>query len=258
MTLIVTVIRDFGMLQAADSNVTNRDSAGRDSAGGTGKKVYELGFCPGAVALAGSYLIQGVRMNLWMPRAISDYASGPSPDLEGFARYLGARLAAEGTPGDTGLLIHVAGYASDAQGSHPEMWLVRNYQGIDGTTGEYIGLSHTYEISEDFWQRDYPKHCAGRDTLGQSYGYRYFNGLPEGRINYLGLSQTLNSFLERDVWAQPNWRFHPPRDLSELALFMGLELRLIGALFTVSDYPPYVGGDPQVVIIQPPGDTVPL
>ena len=103
MTLIVTVIGNLGIVQASDSNITFPDSAGRDSLG-TGTKVYPLGFCLGALALAGDYGIQGTPMDSWMPNAINDYAADPSPNLEGFARYLGERLTADGTPGKTGLL----------------------------------------------------------------------------------------------------------------------------------------------------------
>jgi hypothetical protein len=194
-----------------------------------------------------------------MPNAINDFAANaiPSPHLEGFAHYLRERLTAEGTPGETRLLIHIAGYAdaSDAHRSHPEMWFVRNFKGIDDVTGEYIGLSDTYDVTEDFWTRDYPN---GGQILRASYAYRYFNGLPDGRINYFDFSLRFNSFLE-DVWAKPGWQFRQPRDLSELALFMELEFRVIGVLFAVSDYrAQYVGGDTQVAIIQPPADAVAL
>ena len=145
MTLIVTVIGSLGILQVSDSNLTSRDSAGLDRPFGTGKKVYELGFCPGALALAGSYGIQGTPMDSWMPNAINDYAANalPSPHLEGFARYLGDRLTAEGTPGKTRLLIHIAGYAyaGDARRSYPEMWFVRNAEGINDVTATTTGLT---------------------------------------------------------------------------------------------------------------------
>ena len=253
MTLIVTVIGNLGILQAADSNLTFPDSAGRDGLG-TGTKVYPLGFCPGALALAGDYGIQDTPMDSWVPNAINEYAADLSPDLEGFAHYLGARLTAEGTPGKTGLLIHIAGYASDAQGSHPEMWFVRNYTGINEVTGDYIGLSDTYAVREDFWARDYP---AGGRIRSQSYGYRYFNGLAEGRIQYHAFSRLFNAFLE-DRWANPDWQFRQPRNLYELELFVKVEFRVIATLFTVSDYQVHVGGDARVLRIEPPLDAVAL
>jgi hypothetical protein len=136
------------------------------------------------------------------------------------------------------------------------MWFVRNYEGIDDVTGEYTGLSDTYGVREDFWARDY--RPAGGPILSQSYGYRYFNGLPDGRINYLDFSLRFNSFLE-DAWAKPDWQFRQPRDLSELASFLELEFGVIGALFAVSDYQAqYVGGKTQVVSIQAPADAVAL
>ena len=260
MTLIVTVIGNLGILQVSDSNLTSRDSAGLDRPYGTGKKVYELGFCPGAVALAGSYGIQDTPMDSWMPNAISHYAATalPSPHLEGFAHHLAERLAAERAPGEeTGHLIHIAGYAyaSDARRTHPEMWFVRNYSGIDDATGEYIGLSDTYAVTEDFWTRDYR---IGGQIHRHIYGYRYFNGLPEGLQQYFRFSIGFSEFLE-GVWANPDWQFRQPRDLSELAVFIDLEFRVVGALFAVSDYrAQYVGGDTQFAKIEAPADAIPL
>jgi hypothetical protein len=257
MTLIVTTISSLGILQASDSNLTYVTPAGL-TMGGSGKKVFSLGFCPGALALAGTYSLNGVAMDTWMERAIGEYGSSSSATLEGFARDLAARLTTEGEAGKTSLLLHIAGYAKDAAGTHPELWFVRNFDGIDGITGEYTGRSDTFAASEDFWTRDYPADCELGDVSSPSYFRRYFNGLPDGRISYLDLFETLQAFLHR-VWDEPAWEFREPQDISELASFMRLELNVMGTLFEISNYSaPLIGGEAQIEIIDRPSDAVPF
>lgn len=251
MTLIVTTISDLGILQASDSNLT--DKVGRPA--GKGKKVFPLGFCAGALALAGSYDVGGEDMSTWMPNAIADYAASTSPTLEGLARYFEGRLNAE-CDDETGLLLHIAGYVPDGTGSHAEMWFVRNYSGMENSGGSYIGMSDTFDVSEDFWGRDYPTALAVGHQPGESFRLLYFNGLPDARISYHALDATLWAFF-RQVWAVPEWEFRPPRTIDELAALMRLELSVISALFEISDYSaPYVGGHSQIEIVPRPTGAV--
>jgi len=251
MTLIVTTISDLGILQMSDSNLTNKDG----SFAGTGRKVYPLGFCPGALAVAGSYDINGVGMDVWIPSVLTDYASSPSADLEGFAGHLRERIMAEQELGETALMVHIAGYASDQSGSRPEMWFVRNFGGIDGTTGEYIDRSDDFTVSEDFWKRDYPGHHAAGDRPPSGLLLQwYFNGLPEGRINFVILNDLYWRFLESS-WANPTWGLRPPDEISQLAEVMKHELGVIGTMFDISGLH-YIGGDIQVEEVRRPADAV--
>ncbi len=153
------------------------------------------------------------------------------------------------TPG-MARLFHIAGYVDDASGIHPEFYFVRNIQGINVITGDYEGVTPNYQITEDFWTRDYPQAPAGMFVAG---GYqRYFNGYPPGRIAYLGATQKLQEFYEQ-VWLEPSWKFRRPASLDELAAFIRLELETINTLFMSSDYPtPYIGGAIQIEKIPVP------
>jgi hypothetical protein len=142
MTLIVTNISRLGILQASDSNLTN-DRTGHVA---EGRKVFPLGFCSGALALAGSYQVADQSMDVWMPAAIADYIISANPSLEGFARYLKSRLDNE-ADANTGLLLHIAGYAGNDNDVHPEMWFVRNYSQIDEEDGSYKGRTDEFLIS---------------------------------------------------------------------------------------------------------------
>lgn len=239
MSLILTHIGCYGVVHAADSNLT---AAG--AAAGTGDKVFEVPALRAGLSLAGSYTVSGERMDTWMPRAISDYVVGPSPTLTGLAAELARRLAQEMTVDEKtgGYLIHVAGFVTESEGQHPEFHFVRNISGIDPDTGNYLGIGPTFDVTEDFWARD----CVSADDrTALENGERsqlYINGFPAGRIAYLGLGRYLDEFLSH-VWGNPDWSFRPPRTLGEVELFLRLRLSLIGTLFEASDYSaPLIGG----------------
>ena len=250
MTLIATVICNQGIIQASDSNLTSSPGPV-----GTGPKVFRLGFADGALALAGAYTVGTERMDKWLSACIASYSASAAPSLSGFANHLAAQLESSPTPGKL-RLFHIAGYVSDASGVHPEFYFVRNIQGINAKTGAYEGVTSNYQVTEDFWTRDYPQAPAGMFAMG---GFqRYFNGYPSGRIAYLGAVQKLQEFYEQ-VWREPSWKFRRPASLDELAAFVKLELETINTLFTSSDYPtPYIGGGIQIEKITAPSGTVNL
>jgi hypothetical protein len=252
MTLIATVVSNLGIIQASDSNLT--DSSGSVE---EGPKVFRLGFAEGALALAGSYAVGAEPMDTWMPACIASYSgSAATPSLSEFADYLARQLESSPTA-DELRLFHLAGYVSDADGTHPEFHFVRNARDINETTGAYEGVSSNYQVSEHFWGRDYPPQAkAGGFAAGNFQ--RYFNGYPAGRIAYLGATRMLQLFYER-VWNEPSWNFRRPASLDELAAFVQLELETINTLFASSDYPsPYIGGTIQIEQIPPPRGAVTL
>src|SRR6266704_3330599 len=231
MTLIATVISNHGIIQASDSNLTSSSGSV-----GAGPKVFRLGFADGALALAGAYAVGTERMDNWLPACIASYSASAAPSLSGFANHLAAQLESSPTPGKA-RLFHIAGYAHGAGGVHPEFYFVRNIQDINVTTGAYEGVTSNYQVTEDFWTRDYLQAPAGMFVAGGSQ--RYFNGYPSGRIAYLGAMRKLQEFYEQ-VWHKPSWKFRRPASLDELAAFVRLELETINTLFTSSDYPtPY-------------------
>lgn len=250
MTLIATIICNQGIIQSSDSNLT---SPGGPVA--TGPKVFGLDFIDGAIALAGAYSVGTESMATWLPACIASYSASAGPSLHGFADRLAAQLQS-GPTANQARLFHIAGYVNDVGRIHPEFYFVRNIQGINTVSGEYEGVTSTYEVTEDFWTRDYLQAPNGMYAAG---GYqRYFNGFPAGRIAYLGATQRLQEFYEQ-VWGEPNWRFRRPSSLDELAAFVRLELETINTLFMSSDYPtPYIGGDIQIEKIPAPSGTMDL
>ena len=250
MTLIATVISNQGIIQASDSNLT-----GPGQSVGTGPKVFRLGFADGAISLAGAYAVGAESMDSWLPACIASYSKSATPSLSGFANHLAVQLQSSSTAGEA-RLFHIAGYVNDASGVHPEFYFVRNIQGINDRTGAYEGVTSNYQVSEDFWTRDYPRALAGMFAAGGSQ--RYFNGYPPGRIAYLGAIEKLQEFYEQ-VWREPSWKFRRPESIDELAAFVQLELETINTLFTSSNYPsPYIGGTIQVEKISAPSGAISL
>jgi hypothetical protein len=242
VTLIVTSIGKFGLLQAADSNVTNFDNNTVREA----PKVFELGFSSAALAIAGSYRIGARSMEEWVPSCVADYLDEDSDaSLESFAHYLARRLTEGMTPGQRALptLVHIVGFTGDGARKHPEMWFVRNPETINPGNGHYENMRDEFFVSEDYWSRDYPRNRAAIDA---GMEWNYFNGTPDGLGSFIRFGPMFQSFLQQ-VWAQPGWHFRPPTNLREEAALVELKIRVVGTLFQSSDYSaPSVGGPPQI------------
>jgi hypothetical protein len=255
MTLINTIISNYGLIQASDSNITRLGSAVPTP----GQKVFQLGFTNAALALAGTYGVGDERMDTWMPACITAYGSTPQPSLKGFAYYLRDRLDSDltGQQKTYATLIHIVGYVSDDEGTHPEFYFVRNAGSINQHTGEYAQILDAFQVTEDFWTRDY--QLAEVQATFAAGGYQsYFNGTPDGRIAFVQFGQIFGTFLGM-VWGQPNWRFRAPQSLDELASLVKLQIRTVGTLYEISDYQaPFIGGKPQIESITPPSGTVTL
>lgn len=252
VTFITTIISDFGIIQASDSNLT-REGSGEAI---PGKKVFDLEFGNAALAFAGTYSVGSEWMDSWMPECIHTYSAMVNPTVKGFSHYLKARLEAElnDDQREQPMLFHIAGYENGRDGIHPVLYFVRNSHSLNRLTGNYIDIRPFFAISEDFWTRDYP---PTKDSKG-SRQQLYFNGTPDGRIAFVRFGQMFFNYLD-EVWRQPQWKFRPPRSLDEYASIVDLEIRTLGSLYRMSDYEaPYIGGEVQIIKILPPINAITL
>lgn len=250
MTLILTHLSRFGIIHASDSNLTS-DVNG---SAGQGQKTFKVDYLNAGLTVAGAYSVAGKPMDVWIKNFISSQAGGSARLLSEFAEALRASLEAQMLPEEKqdGSMVHIAGYVEGGGLQHPEFYYIRNVYGINAATGGYFDIRDQFVVSEDFWTRDCPKSNAM--AAFQSGAYQvYVNGFSSGRIGYFILQDRMNSFFNT-IWAQPNWKFRPPRSLAETVLFVKLYMSIIGALFQVSDYSaPFIGGDCQThEIPQPP------
>jgi len=252
MTLVVTHISKFGIIHAADSSLT----AYNGSPAGEAQKVFPIPFLNAGLSVAGAYGVGGKPMGLWMKTFIEGQERDKCDTLEAFATALKVALQKEMTETEKlcGSIIHLAGYVQDKSGSHPEFWFVRNVYGMDKVTGEYVDVRDTFQISEDFWNRDWDKNKL--EELFQRGGFQlYINGFTPGRVSYLILHSVMNQFFF-SVWKNPAWKFRPPRSLEESELLVRLYICIIVVLFRISDYGArFIGGVPQTYRIPAPTRT---
>ena len=250
VTLILTQISKHGIVHASDSNLT----AGGDTPAGESQKTFDINHLDAGLTVAGSYSVGGVRMNHWMSDFIQEQANTGVSSLSDFSHNLGKALEAQMSPDEksNGSMVHIAGYVPGESKSHPEFWFVRNVTGIDPHTGEYTGTSPHFQVTEDFWTRDCPKHKLMEAFQAGAYQI-YVNGFASGRIGFVVLQRVMNHFFY-GIWDNPNWAFRPPRSTEENKVLVELNVQIIGTLFKLSDYPaPFIGGDIQTYVIpQPP------
>ena len=249
MSLIITQISSHGIIHATDSNLTS----GNGSFARQDKKLFPVPFLNAALTVAGSYNVGVQQMNVWMEGFIQTQHEGNVDSLGAFARALAKSLETAMTPEQkaSGSIIHIAGYEKDSEGFHPEFWFVRNIYGIDTETGEYKDVRETFQISEDFWMRDWKENKLAKDF--EQGGYQiYINGFTSGRISFwLFQSQMTNFFWQ--IWSNHAWEFRPPNSIEESKLIVDLYIRTIGVLFSLSDYTaPFIGGTPQLYAIPKP------
>ncbi|MDO8731931.1 MAG: hypothetical protein Q7L55_05075 [Actinomycetota bacterium] len=255
MTLIVSAISDFGVVQASDSNIVQSLPVAATT---DGEKVFGLPFAPAAIAVAGTYRVGILRMDEWMPSAIADFQVGTSVNPVGaFAEYLATRLENELTERQWGepTVLQIVGYEGDAKNSqHPVLYHLRNVDRIDPNTGNYVGISNKFQVTEDFWLRDHdPVRSPGAHN--QFRVQFYFNGSTAGRtvfgrhlIEMFGI-----------IWSDASNEFRSPRNLYELTEFMKILIQTIGTLYSISDYVMRpVGGPPQMWAIPQPNGAVEL
>lgn len=252
MTLILTHFGRHGIVLGSDSNISTKDASGRNYLGaGEAQKVFPIPFLSAGLALAGSYSVGSTRMDRWMTAFIAEQNLVPGQTLEGFAKTLGTRLDAEPSCRS---LIHIAGYSADADGYHPELWFVRNIAGIDPGTGEYVGTTKKFEVSEDFWSRD-AKVDALWEVLPHQDGteQRYANGHTEGRMAYMHLAKTMWQYWA-DIWNVPQFNFRPPATVWEYEHLVSLNLDVVRTAYLLSPlHGRIVGGPSQTLAIPCPG-----
>lgn len=248
MTLILTSINKYGIIHASDSALTSQNRPA-----GENKKTFEINYLHAGLTIAGAYSVSGVGMDIWMSDFIQKESNLKVFSLSQFANNLKNELETKmvAQEKNNGSMIHIAGYVEESSLYHPELWFVRNVTGINPETGEYIGVSHQFQVSEDFWTRDCPKYKS-MEAFKEGVYFIYINGFASGRIGFNQLQSVLIPFFQQ-IWGNPSWKFRPPQSIEESKLLVELYFQIIITLFKISDYPaPFIGGGIQTLVIQQP------
>jgi hypothetical protein len=248
MTLILTILNNYGIIHASDSAITSENISV-----GNNQKTFKIKYLNAGLTVAGAYSVTGIEMDKWMNDFIQQQASIGASPLSKFASNLKNELETQMLLEEkqNGSMVHIAGYVEENGLYHPEFWFVRNIIGIDFHTGDYTDASPCFQITEDFWSRDCPKNNMIEAFELGSY-YIYVNGFTPGRISFNLLHNPLDNFFYQ-IWSNPNWKFRPPKSLAESKLFIQLYMQIIITLFKLSDYPaPFIGGRIQTLGIKQP------
>lgn len=252
MTLIITHISRHGIVHASDSNLTSAD----DKDAGEAKKTFEIDFLNAGLTIAGSYGVGNDSMDVWMPNFIQQQSNVPGLDLKTFSNNLKDTLQSKMTREQKmgGSIIHIAGYVEESGVSHPEFWFVRNVHKMDPKTGEYTDIDENFEISEDFWTRDY-KNANLKDVFQNPIYFAhqiYVNGFTPGRIGFNVIKKELDRFY-LGIWRVRDWKFRGPKTMQETELLVKNYMQVIDTLFVLSDYnAKYIGGKTQTYVIKQP------
>lgn len=246
MTLIVTLFSDLGIVQTSDSNLTY----GSGLHAGTGTKLFRVPGHDAVLAFAGCYAIGGRSVEDWMPDALRLCAQHAS--LAEVAAALRDQIQTEARfdEASAGYLMQLAGYELRDGARHPVLWFIRNLHHIHDD-GSYSSGQPDFLLSEDLWNRDRLRGAGGL--------FVYANGTPEGRINFMAISQLLLAFLAREVWSRGDWAFHPPATVAQLGQLANFLVKAITMLFEMSSYKgPPIGGDIQQELLAAPVGTLSL
>ncbi|MDY3554829.1 hypothetical protein R5W24_003958 [Gemmata sp. JC717] len=247
MTLIATHLCRHGIVLSSDSNLSD-GTTGLLAA--TGPKTFAIPYLNAGLSFAGAYGVGSESMDTWMPRFITDSQAAGCATLGDFAERLRDAFQT-GTAGQSPdiMLAHIAGYATGANGFHPEFHFVRNTPGMT-SNGEYELASPIFTTTEDFHARDC-KHRNEPSGFGNDGTVQfYFNGFPSGRMAYLAAVEHVGPFL-RGVWNTPVLGFRPPSTLAEFVGYVRLHMTVIHELFAMSGQTE-IGGDIQTLAIAPP------
>jgi hypothetical protein len=254
MTLILTHISKHGIIHASDSNLTGPGQQDPEC----GKKTFDLrSFLNAGLTVAGAYGVGTSSLDTWMDSFIKQQSHIQGLTLKDFGHNLRGALQQQMTASQKvkGSIIYLSGYVEDDGVSHPEFYNVANIHGFNKITGEYYNPSQTFNISEDFWRRDWKKHDLAVKFQSGEY-WTYIAGYTSGRVSYVMLQWQLNQFFNT-VWYNPDWKFRRPKDLDEMEVIVRLYMNIINTLFLYSDYETqFIGGPTQILNIPAPANAV--
>jgi hypothetical protein len=249
MTLILTMVSPIGIAHISDSNLSDRSMRTLPK---PGAKVFASEPLHAGVAYAGTYSVNGVSMDKWMPGRIREYERDASGTVAGLARWLRLSLDKCMTAEEkqSRCFVHVAGYLHEEGRWHPVVYVISNVIDVihDGECqGEYLPAQPSYRpLVEEFWS-----DAEKRAQFEAGMVITYVNGFAPGRMAYMKLLDGMQELFHW-IWNR-GWKFRPPRNLEELATYVRLHLSIVSSLFEISDYPGrIIGGEPQIKLTAPP------
>jgi hypothetical protein len=249
MTLIATAISRYGIVQAVDARLTSHPQHLTP-----GRRIFSVGFASASLSVTGSYSVDGRALDEWVVGAIDDYERSTNrPTLRGLAERLRDRLPLAAPIHRR--MIHLAGYATDGDHAHPELYFLRNFHGTT-PEGDYDEPGVEFFVNEQFWTRDH-RNQEVSETLASGGAQLYLNGAPQTRIAYRLLNQRLHDFY-RQLWSSSKL-FRSPQTLQEIATLVDLDLRVTAAFLGSAHHQvTSAPNGPEIELIPAPSNAVEL
>lgn len=238
MTLIVTQFSHYGIVLAADSNI----SRGRDL-WAVRRKLFRVPALSAGVAFAGGQGVGSRGIVAWM-RDFIEAEQTSCGDLMGFCGRLAECLNAERTEVQkkTQVIAHVAGYVDGV----PMMWHLSNVDLLLDHGGRYTWAEPEITVKgPDFDQDNWD---ALRGQPAEQMPLQYFvNGALEGRIAFNTYQHFVTDWL-RSVW-RPGLPFRAPTCIDEQEAVTRTSMEVMRLLFRMSPMAAIIGGTIQSLAI---------
>lgn len=245
MTLLINEIHVYGnlqnsfILQIADRRITRNGSFV-----GNHKKLIRIPYLNACVGYFGLAQINSkVYFSNWLSNFIVHSASITS--LEAFSNQLCEKL---NSVVDKTLLeksvsgLHICGYNSK---NLPEMWFVRNIEGMDGNT--YKGIKKTYFVDEQFLKG--PAREWGFDGINPVVNNNYINYYINGDVRPFHLIwRKLDEFVEPMLMDS---NFERIKEIDDLAKIAKWKMRVISTFYQQFARKKIIGTPSDVFILQP-------
>jgi hypothetical protein len=236
MTIIITQINKYGMVFGADSNITNdKDEIKPEKS----KKVFEIKKLNSAMAVAGTYTVDGIYMDEFLEEFI---VGNNFESLDDFVDILKYNLDDKMTYEEKAekCIMHIGGYDK----GYPRFFHISNVDVLD--SGKYNVRDFTSDM--DF-NENYIKNKGFKEKFekDQFYYQLYTNGFLGARVvsNYFvrGLTNFIHLISEKD----PSFRL--PNSLPDYKVICEVGLNIVCEMMKLSNHGNIVGGEPQFIAI---------
>jgi hypothetical protein len=239
MTLIVTQFSQYGIVLAADSNISTGSNVL-----GVRRKVLRIPAISAGLAYSGGFGVNGRSLDEWMHNFI-ETEQGTYSSLRDFCDLLVERLNAERTSADKAkrVIAHVAGWVGDV----PTMWHISNVELLLEQGGRYSDPVPNLTVrGPDFAEPQWKDFLAAPQA--QMPLAFFVNGPVQGRIAYNTHEEQIMNWL-RSLWQAQELPFRAPESIEEQEDVVRTSMEVMRLLFRMSPMSATIGGAIQSVAI---------
>jgi len=253
MTLVRSMLTPYGIIMAADSTLTvkypltNGEILERHYT--DAKKLQRIPDLNAGISWWGEGRIDGMNADVWLENYISKQRAKTLKEfaisLRDELRKLGFRVTEERNIRFGTIGFHLAGFVDFKGKKMPTLYHIHN------------GISEVYPDIDPYICN--ANHDWYPERVLEEWEKGHFPGLRNGDIlPYAVLSHFLYQFFETlrinlRIGEQPFLIPYPSDNLDVWAEFLRFQIRLIGEIYSLSNYPPIVGGKIITLVLKDDG-----